>query len=171
MPGSTIIIRELANADCHVLAHAFASQGWNKPVELFERYLSGRSAGKRSALVAEIGGDLAGYVTVDWIPEYPMFKERSIPEIVDLNVLVKFQKRGVGTHLMEAAEQLVAERSDTVGIRVGLDADYGNAQHLYIKRGYLPDGLGISQRGRFLKYGDAVTVDDDLTIGFTKSLK
>jgi GNAT superfamily N-acetyltransferase len=133
--------------------------------------LSEHTAGNRSTLVAEVGGDPAGYVTVVWVPEYPMFKERSIPEIDDLNVLVNFQKRGVGTRLMETAEQLISQRSDMAGIRVGLDADYGNAQHLYIKRGYQPDGLGISQRGRFLKYGDTVTIDDDLTLGLTKSLK
>jgi len=52
-----------------------------------------------------------------------------------------------------------------------LTADYGGAQRLYIKRGYVPDGLGISQHGRFLLYGDIVTVDDDLTVGFTKILK
>ena len=167
----TITIRELTSKDCHTLADAFTGQNWNKPVELFERYLNECSTGKRSILIAEIVTQFAGYITVDWHPEHPPFKERRIPEIADFKVLMKFQRRGVGTRLMDAAEQLISERSATVAIRVGLDADYGNAQRLYVKRGYIPDGLGVSQRGRFLKYGDSVTIDDDLTLGFTKSLR
>jgi ribosomal protein S18 acetylase RimI-like enzyme len=87
-------------------------------------------------------------------------------------VLVKFQNKGIGSRLLDEAERLVSSKSyEIVGIRVGLTADYGRAQRLYIKRGYVPDGRGISQYGGFLQYGDIVTVDDDLTIGFTKSLK
>ena len=167
----TIFIRQLARDDCSVIAAAFKIQNWNKPVELFDRYLSECSTGKRSILLAEVSKEFAGYVTVDWQPDYPFFKQRSIPEIADFNVLIKFQKRGVGTRLMEAAEEIISERSDMAGIRVGLTADYGNAQRLHIKRGYIPDGLGLSQRSKFLKYGDSLVVDDDLTIAFTKSLK
>ena len=166
-----ILIRPLAREDCETITAAFESQNWKKPVSLFERYLAECSSGERTILIAELDGQFAGYVTIDWRPEYPVFKEQSIPEIADFNVLKKFQSQGVGTRLMESAEQLISERSDRAGIRVGLTADYGNAQRLYVKRGYIPDGHGISQRGKFLIYGDAVTVDDDLTIGFTKSLK
>ena len=35
-----------------------------------------------------------------------------------------------------------AQRSDHAGIGFGLYADYGAAQRLYIKRGYIPDGRG-----------------------------
>jgi GNAT superfamily N-acetyltransferase len=90
---------------------------------------------------------------------------------MDLNVLKKYQGKCVGKRLMEAAEQLIAERSDTVGIRVGLTADYGVAQRLYVTRGYVPDGHGVSQRQRFLEYGDEVIVDDDLSLGFTKTVR
>lgn len=164
-------IRRLARNDCDAIASAFQSQNWNKPVQLFEHYLEECSVGKRDIFIAEISKEFAGYVTVDWQPDYPLFKQRSIPEIADFNVLIKFQKRGVGTRLMEAAEEIISERSDIAGIRVGLTADYGNAQRLYVKRGYIPDGLGFSQRSKFLKYGDSIMVDDDLTIAFTKSLK
>ncbi len=56
------------------------------------------------------------------------------------------------------------------GIGVGLIADYGAAQILYVKRGYLPDGNGISQRGKYLKHTDQVTVDDDLVLYLRKNL-
>jgi hypothetical protein len=38
---------------------------------------------------------------------------------------------------------LVAERSDVVGLGVGLYPDYGTAQRMYVRRGYLPDGRGV----------------------------
>jgi GNAT superfamily N-acetyltransferase len=166
-----IRVRQLAGEDCVALASAFGAQNWNKPVHLFEQYLNECSTGERTVLLAEVGREFAGYATVDWHPNYPLFTSGSIPEIADLNVLIRFQRRGVGTALMDSAEGLISERSDTVGIRVGLNADYGNAQRIYAKRGYIPDGHGIWQRGRFAKYGDVVKVDNDLTLAFTKTLK
>ena len=112
----------------------------------------------------------AGYLTVLWKSEYPPFEERNIPEIVDFNVLIKFRNRRVGTLLMDAAEDLIRARSGTAGIGVGLTADYGAAQRLYVKRGYVPDGLGLSQSGKYLKYGDKITINDELTLRFTKKL-
>ncbi len=40
--------------------------------------------------------------------------------------------------LMDAAEARAAERSAIVGLGVGLYADYGSAQRMYARRGYLP---------------------------------
>ena len=169
--GDNISIRRLERKDCYTISSAFEAQGWSKPVPLFESYLAESLTGSREIRIAEIDGEFAGYVTIDWQPEYSAFRESSIPEIADLNVLVRSQKRGVGTNLMEAAEYLISERSDRAGIRVGLTADYGNAHRLYIRRGYIPDGCGISHCGNLLKYGDTVKVDDDLTLGFIKALK
>jgi hypothetical protein len=43
-------------------------------------------------------------------------------------------------------------------------------QILYVKRGYIPDGRGLAQGGKSLEYGDQVTIDDRLTLYFTKNL-
>jgi GNAT superfamily N-acetyltransferase len=167
-----IYIRRLCREDCSVISAAFAKQNWHKPTDQFERYLTEFADGKRDILLAEVNAEFAGYVTIDWQPEYAFFKERSIPEIADLNVLVKFQKRGVGSRLLDEAELLILSQTyEIAGIRVGLTADYGSAHRLYVKRGYIPDGCGVSQLGQFLQYGDNLTLDDNLTIGFTKSLK
>ena len=45
---------------------------------------------------------------------------KGYPEIVDFNVLEKFRNKGVGTKLMDIAEQIAAEYSDTVYLGVGL---------------------------------------------------
>ncbi len=170
-PGrSTVQVRTLAAADVAPIAAAFAAQGWDKPQAQYRRYLEESSQGRRVVLLAEGDGEFAGYVTVVWESDYPPFRAANIPEIVDFNVLIKYQRRGVGTALLDAAERCIAARSDVAGIGVGLTADYGAAQVLYVKRGYVPDGRGMVQAGRAVRHGEQITVDDDLALYFTKVL-
>ena len=63
------------------------------------------------------------------------------------------------------------ERSAVAGIGVGLTADYGAAQVLYVKRGYIPDGRGMIQDGKSVQFGETITIGDDQVIYFTKQLK
>ena len=90
----------------------------------------------------------AAIVTICWHSTYAPFAETGIPEIQDFNVLPEFRRRGIGTRLMDRAEQRVARRCDTVGIGVGMYADYGHAQRLYVLRGYVPDGRGLTYRAQ-----------------------
>jgi GNAT superfamily N-acetyltransferase len=170
MSTHLISIRELKAEDCLVMANAFTAQGWNKPASKFEQYLAEQKIGQRLALIAEFEGAFAGYLTVVWESDYPPFREASIPEIVDFNVLLKYRRRGIGTVLMDSAEKSISGRSDIAGIGVGLMSDYGNAQILYVKREYIPDGRGIYANGRWLEYGDQLTVDDDVTLYLTKTV-
>jgi len=166
-----IMIKKLHKEDCAMISDAFKEQGWIKTKEQYKRYFKDQEEGKRIVLLAFADAEFAGYCTILWNSYYPSFKQRSIPEITDLNVLIKFRNNGIGTKLMDAAETLIAEKSDIVGIGVGLTKDYGNAQRLYIKRGYIPDGRGISYNETFINCGDSITVDDDLILCFTKELK
>jgi hypothetical protein len=71
---------------------------------------------------------------------------------------------------MDEAEKLVMVRSRIAGIGVGFDPDYGAAQRLYVLRGYVPDANGGISHGTRVKWGDSVTVDDDLVLYLTKTL-
>jgi GNAT superfamily N-acetyltransferase len=166
-----IMIRELEEKDILPISAAFASIGWTKPVSQYQRYLAEQSKGVRKVFVAFETDVFAGYLTVVWKSNYTLFAAKNIPEINDFNVLPEFRRKGIGTKLMDEAERIVSERSKIVGIGVGLNAGYGSAQRLYIKRGYIPDGRGIVRRNRFPKYGEQVTVDDDLNLYFTKILR
>lgn len=117
-----------------MIAAVFAAQGWNKPAAQYERYYAEQCAGEREVLVAKCAGVLAGYVTVVWRSDYQPFGEQAIPEIVDLNVLIAFQRRGIASALLDAAEVRIATRSPIAGIGVGVTADYGAAQMLYVRR-------------------------------------
>ena len=167
-------IRPLAAIDPPIISQAFRLQGWQKPVSQYEQYLHEQQAGTRDVLVAQVEGAFAGYLTIVWESNYPPFKQENIPEIVDFNVLEKFQRQGVGTALMDGAEAKVFERSAIgeakVGIGVGLMHDYGKAQILYAKRGYVPDGRGIFAHGRWLGYGDKIVINDDVALYLTKQL-
>ena len=164
-------LRPLSSADPLRFEAAFSAQGWCKPAAQFEKYLAEQTSGERLVLVAEIDGELAGYVTVVWKSAYAPLREAGIPEICDFNVLKKFQRRGIGSALMDSAERTISLRSPLAGIGVGLTEDYGPAQILYVKRGYVPDGRGISHGGKALVHGDAAPVDDDLVLHLTKRLR
>ncbi len=153
------------------MAKAFTQQSWDKPVSQYEAYLREGREGKRVNLVAEHQGEFAGYVTIVWASGYPPFLEAGIPEIVDFNVLIKFRRSGIGTKLMDEAERLISIRSPVAGLGVCLHSDYGAAQVLYAKRGYVPDGRGAYSRGKFVMYGDQVVIDDDLAIYLIKRLR
>jgi GNAT superfamily N-acetyltransferase len=167
----TIVVRLILPSDPTLLSAAFTAQGWNKPVEQYERYWHESEQGSRVVLVMEWDGVFAGYVTILWQSDYEGFKSQSIPEIVDFNVLRAFQRQGVGTVLMDEAERRIGERSPIAGLGVGLTPDYGPAQVLYVKRGYVPDGTGIYHNGQLLKHGGLATVDDDLVMYLTKQLR
>jgi GNAT superfamily N-acetyltransferase len=167
----TLTLRPLQASDIVPIAAAFAAIGWNKPAEQYERYLAEQSAGRRVTLIALVDHGFAGYVNVEWDSPYAPFRAAGIPEITDFNVLPSFQRRGIGSALLTAAESLAATRADTVGIGVGMTADYGAAQRLYARRGYIPDGLGLHVDGRPVAHGQSVAVDDSLVLSFTKRLR
>ena len=165
-----MLIRLLEKADIEPIAAAFTELGWHKPASQYENYLSEQEAGSRVILVAWLNGEFAGYVTIVWRSHYPAFALEKIPEIVDFNVLPKFRRQGIGARLMDEAERRIAEASPLAGIGVGMTADYGSAQRMYARRGYIPDGRGLFSRGQPVQYGQSVTIDDDLALYFTKKL-
>jgi ribosomal protein S18 acetylase RimI-like enzyme len=167
---SDLLIRQLDPGDIQPIATAFAGIGWNKPARQYERYLAEQARGERLVLVAFLHGAFAGYLTVVWKSGYLPFRTAGIPEIVDFNVLPKVRRRGVGSRLMDEAERHIAERSAVVGIGVGMYPDYGAAQRLYVKRGYVPDGRGLSYKDHHVAPGETVIVDDGLVLHFTRDL-
>jgi GNAT superfamily N-acetyltransferase len=164
------MIRLLEEKDIPDITNAFQKLGWHKPASLYECYLKEQRAGLRHIFLAFVEGEFAGYLTICWRSSYEPFQNQHIPEIVDFNVLPKFRRQGIGTQLMDAAENNIASVERVAGIGVGLDPDFGAAQRLYVLRGYIPDGRGLHYRDHYVKYGEQITVDYDLTLFFTKEL-
>lgn len=165
------LIRLLEADDSLQIAKAFEELGWDKPKSQYDRYFIEQELDIRQVHVAFIEGQFAGYLTICWTSGYPPFREESIPEIVDFNVLPKFRRMGIGTQLMDRAESEIAKASAVAGIGVGMTPDYGAAQRLYVLRGYVPDGRGLYSKRHHAQYGEEIRVDDDLALFLTKDLK
>lgn len=164
-------IEILETKDINIIVNAFANFKWNKPYKIFEEYLKEQEKGERIVWLAYVNSNFAGYITLKFKSEYLNFYRNNTPEIMDLNVLPPFRNQGTGSFLLDIAESAAKEKSDVVGIRVGLYQDYGSAQRLYVKRGYIPDGKGIIYDYKPVAPGSKVIVDDDLVLAFIKVLK
>lgn len=165
-----MVLRLLTVQDIPLLVSEFARHHWDKPSSIFELYLKEQTAKERIIWLAFHNEQLAGYVTLKWVSYYQPFKESLIPEIMDLNVLPPFRNKGIASLLLDTAEQAAAQQSPIVGLGVGLYDGYGAAQKLYIKRGYTPDGLGVTYHYEPVIPGTSAPVDDDLILWFTKKV-
>ena len=139
---TTCLIRKMQTSDVKELSQGFINQGWPGREEILARYFLEQECREREVLVAEVGGTLAGYITILPCAKQGPFAE-IYPELSDFNVFEPFQNQGIGNLLMEEAEKRVRLISDKVTLGVGLHSGYGPAQRLYIKRGYIPDGSGV----------------------------
>lgn len=165
-----LTISPIEPEDCKALSDGFAAQNWHKPQSQFEGYLKEQQAGARQIMVACWQGEAAGYLTLRPQAKSGPFAGKGWPEIVDFNVLEKFQRRGIGSRLMDCAEAEAAKLSRTVCLGVGLHSGYGAAQRLYIKRGYIFDGTGVWYQDKPLDQYAPCQNDDDLVLYLTKYL-
>ena len=164
-------IRLFDRQDIPEVMGALKQLGWDKPTSQYERYLMEQVIKTRDTYVARVGGQFAGYLTISWQSGYGPFRERKIPEIMDFNVLPVYRRQGIGTQLMDRAEDEIAKVSPFAGIGVGMTPDYGAAQRLYVLRGYVPDGNGLSYLGHPVRYGEALKADDSLALYLIKALR
>ena len=135
-------IREMRKDDPPAIAMAFADM--NKCHKQYEQYWQENADGRRVTLVALLDGSVVGYTNVIWQPDYQAFRQRGIPEINDMNTVTHLRKNGIGTRMIEAAEELARRAGkEVIGIGVGVTPDYAIAQRLYPKLGYVSDGTGV----------------------------
>lgn len=165
-----LCIRTMIKGDIEKLVNGFAEQNWRKSYELFNDYYNQQGNNQRVIIVAEINGDVAGYVTLISKATEGPFANKGIPEIVDFNVLIKYQKRGIGNKIMDVVESLAKEQNSFISLSVGLHYGYGSAQRMYVKRGYIPDGTGVWYKGEQLEQYSKCENDDNLTLYLIKYL-
>lgn len=164
-------IRPLLEPDIEAFAQAFQAQGWAPKPEVHRRYLLEQEKRLRRVFVAEINGVPAGYLTLVPQAKAGPFAGKGWPEIQDFNVLQRYQRRGIGSALMDAAEDAAARLCDTVTLGVGLHSGYGPAQRLYIRRGYLPDGSGVWFQDKPAAPYAPCRNDDSLILYLSKKLR
>lgn len=166
-----ILIRDMAIDDAEAIAAEERTQGWNQSADKYCERLRHRSEGRCIVLAAEYRGSIAGYISVYPNSEWGAFGGKGYPEIVDFGVLEKFRRLGIGSRLMDAAEQIASQYADTVYLGVGLHSGYGSAQRMYVKRGYIPDGSGVWYGDKVLPCYAECCNDDDLVLYLSKKLR
>jgi ribosomal protein S18 acetylase RimI-like enzyme len=122
-------------------------------------------------LIAWAGERPVGYGNLCWESDYEPFRLTGVPEINNLGVDAAFRRQGIATTLIHAFEDDARQSGRVeIGVGVGLYAGYGNAQRLYWRLGYRPDGRGITYDGRMVSPGELVRLDDDLILWLSKPL-
>lgn len=165
-----VVIRSIKEEDAQKLSHGFREQNWNKPIEQFKQYFIEQENKERYIFIAEFRGEIAGYTTLLPKALTGPFAEKGFPEICDFNVLIKYQRKGIGSLILDAAENAAKVISSTVSLGVGLHYGYGAAQRLYVKRGYIPDGSGVWYMNKQLEQYTDCNNNDDLVLYLSKSL-
>ncbi len=165
-----LVIRTMTLADGEEITKEEIAQGWNADVEKYQSRIRDEEAGKALALVAVYQGNVAGYINVYIHSEWGAFAHLGMCEIVDFGVLEKYRRHGIGSRLMDVAEQLAKKYHDTVYLGVGLHSGYGSAQRMYVKRGYIPDGSGVWYGEEVCKPYAECKNDDDLVLYLSKKL-
>lgn len=169
--SGNIVIRDMILSDGQYFVNEERKQGWDSTIDKFEMRMNDVESGKGIALVAEYCGVPAGYINVYPDSQWGAFANQGYPEIVDFAVLEKYRKNGIGSVLMDAAENIASGYADTVYLGVGLHSGYGRAQRIYVKRGYIPDGSGVWYKDKICApYDSDCANDDDLVLYLSKKL-
>ncbi|MDQ0897683.1 GNAT family N-acetyltransferase [Paenibacillus sp. V4I7] len=164
-----IRIRPMTQNDIDLIYKGLSGHDISKPRDYVKRCWEENQSIERVTLLAFYESEFVGWGHVVYKSKYPYFVENGIPEIQNFDVIPPFRKRGIGSILIKALEENALAKSNTIGIGFGLYADYGTAQRLYIKRGFIPDGRGIIYNNMPVEPGSQVRVDDDLVLFLTKS--
>jgi GNAT superfamily N-acetyltransferase len=166
-----IELRPLRADDLPRLAATQGGAAWKGHDKRWNRYLTEQGRGLREVLLADTGEAIVAYGSLAWVSQNPGFRKASIPEIQDLVVAEGYRKAGIATRIIRALEERArAAGRRQVGIGVGLYRDYGAAQRLYSRLGYVLDGAGVSYKNASVEPGSQVKVDDDLVIWMMRSL-
>ncbi|PZQ45774.1 MAG: N-acetyltransferase [Micavibrio aeruginosavorus] len=161
-----IAIREGTKYDIPALYALYAQIG-KKDDGYFEHAFE---AGAVPVLAHE-GEALCGFGLLNWSPRYSLYKRLGIPELQDLNVIAERRRQGIAQKIITYCEDVARARGcEMMGLAVGLTKDYGPAQILYAKLGYIPDGNGVTYDREGVRSNATYPLDDDLALMLVKTL-
>lgn len=161
-------IREMIEEDCPKFYQAFQNKYRNRSKEQVQELYELHNQNQNKVFVAVVQEMLVGYVYIRRKSKAGPFSGEWIPEITELYVVKEFRNHGIGTELMNEAERYVKSVSRKVCIGVGLHNEFGSAQRLCVKRGYVPDGSGIWYEGSNLQESDYCKNDEGLKLYMSK---
>lgn len=168
---TVITVLEKKDIDSLVNQFCFPWSSVEATLEKWTRYLSENQQGIRTVYLLHKNGIIIGYANLLYISEYPNFSRAGIPEINDLWIAESWHNKGFGKKLIIHLENIARKKKySEIGLGVGLYKDYGQAQKLYFRLGYVPDGHGITYKYQSVTPGKEYFVDDDLILWLKKKL-
>lgn len=139
-------------------------------IAYLKRQLENQKKQECSALLALYNGEIAGYVFLYYKFKWGGLAHCNLPCIIDLIVFEKYRKNKIATALMDCAEKIAKQNSNKIYLNVCLNSEYGPAQRLYVKRGYVPDGKGVYYEQKVCETNAICKNDDELTLCLVKEL-
>lgn len=167
--GKNVVICEMSYDDIPFICKADHDES-EKNIAYLKNQLNNQDNQECSALIALYQGKVAGYVFLYYKCRWGGLANCKIPGVVDLIVFEEYRKKGIATNLMNVAEDIAKRHGDKVYLDVCLCSEYGPAQRLYIKRGYLPDGKGVYYEEKVLEADAICKNNDELTLCLVKEL-
>lgn len=164
-----IYIRKMEKCDVPLISKMFVEQGWPPRDTVLENYIKEQKENVRIVLIAEMNSEIVGYVTLMKLAKNGPFVN-TYPEIADFNVFKKYQKMGIGNKLLDKIEEETKKFSKVITLGVGMHKEYGSAQRIYVKRGYVPDGTGIWYNNQNIDINKSCLNSDDLVLYLSKNL-
>jgi GNAT superfamily N-acetyltransferase len=127
--------------------------------------------GRRLIFTAWRGHEFMGHISLQRQSEYPPFRKKHIPEIVDVWVQPGFRRSGIGQRLLDTAiTEARRMHAPGVGMGVGITAEYGAAHVLYSKNGFAPDGTGLWVQGHQAEEHDRIHLGPEAIMMWFKTL-
>ena len=158
--------------DLKLIEWSFKNACLSSRFDVLKKYLNEQKNAERYVITAKTEKqNIIGYTTLAYNSKYKGFREANIPEITDLNVIPTYRNKGIAHKMISKLEEIAKEKKySQIGIGAGLYSDYGSAQRLYVKIGYIPNGKGLLYDNKKIKKGQSIIVDDSLAIYFTKTI-
>jgi GNAT superfamily N-acetyltransferase len=167
------VVRTMTADGLDALIEADTTRTWPRTARRFWRgCLSAQTKGAMTVATAYVDETVVGFGYLDRTSQNARFRAAGIPEIKDLHVAELYRRQGVATAIVAFLEDTARSGgSRRVGLGVGLNADYGSAQRLYARLGYIPDGCGVTWRNRPVRPRAFVRLNDDLLLWLVKDLE
>ncbi len=168
---SEFVIRKAVVEDISALKSITEKVSMEYGYGYFNRSFDEANHKKRIIIITEDSAskEVLGYAQLIWLPIYSPFRRFKIPEIQDLNVIADARCRGIGSAMIDYLEDEVKKAGfPEIGIGVGVIAKFGSAQKLYVKKGYIPDGMGVCYDEEMIDDVAMKPIDELLSIKLIK---
>lgn len=165
-----LIIRNMDFKDIEEICKADGDSSKDN-IEYFKSQIERQNNKEELALLAVYDGKIAGYTFLFYKLKWGGLGYLKLPGVADLMVFPEYRNKGIASKLMDVAEKEATRFNNKIYLEVCLNKEYGPAQRMYAKRGYIPDGKGVYYESKICPTDAECKNDDELTLCLIKELE